>query len=155
MLKGEVRITIGGFDGFTQMMGHCYADCYSFPFSLFRSEQVCDALPEGVCPVGDVQVEGFLYLCLVQDGVGGALHGRGVLTAQAGTYAAMALLCAERVGRLLYHLREVVPGADTEVGIVVDAAFGIGGERPLPIQSARRTGKFSPPKAQKHIRCFF
>lgn len=36
MLKGEVRITIGGFDGFTQMMGHCYADCYRcyrFPFS--------------------------------------------------------------------------------------------------------------------------
>lgn len=36
MLKGEVRITIGGFDGFTQMMGHCYADCYRFPFSVFR-----------------------------------------------------------------------------------------------------------------------
>ena len=35
MLKGEVRITIGGFDGFTQMMGHCYADCYRFPFSVF------------------------------------------------------------------------------------------------------------------------
>ena len=34
MLKGEVRITIGGFDGFTQMMGHCYADCYRFPFSV-------------------------------------------------------------------------------------------------------------------------
>ena len=76
-------------------------------------------------------MEGFLYLCLVQDGIGGALHGRGILAAETGTYVAMALgFCrgAERVGRLLYHLGEVVPGADTEVGIVVDAAFGIGEE---------------------------
>ena len=40
--------------------------------SLFRSNQVCYALPEGVCPVGDVQAEGFLYLGLVQNGVGGS-----------------------------------------------------------------------------------
>ena len=71
-------------------------------------------------------MEGFLYLCLVQDGVGGTLHGRGVLAAQAWAYVAMALLCAEGVGRLLYHLGEVVPGAYTEVGIVVDAGFGVG-----------------------------
>ena len=74
-------------------------------------------------------MEGFLYLCLVQDGVGGTLHGRWVLAAQAWTDVAMALgFCrgAERVGRLLYHLGEVVPGADTEVGIVVDAALGVG-----------------------------
>lgn len=79
-------------------------------------------------------MEGFLYLCLVQDGVGGALHGRGVLAAQAWAYVAMALgFCrgAEHVGRLLYHLREVVPGAYAKVGIVVDAGFGIAvsGER--------------------------
>ena len=37
--------------------------------SLFRFQQVGDALPEGVCPVGDVQAEGFLYLGLVQNGV--------------------------------------------------------------------------------------
>ena len=76
-------------------------------------------------------MEGFLYLCLVQDGVGGALHGRWVLAAQARAYVAMALLCAEHVGRLLYHLREVVPGAYAKVGIVVDAALGVGvsGER--------------------------
>ena len=79
-------------------------------------------------------MEGFLYLCLVQDGVGGALHGRGVLAAQARTDVAMALgFCrgAERVGRLLYHLGEIVPGAYAKVGIVVDAALGIAvsGER--------------------------
>ena len=79
-------------------------------------------------------MEGFLYLCLVQDGVGGALHGRGVLAAQARTDVAMAPgFCrgAERVGRLLYHLGEIVPGAYAKVGIVVDAALGIGvsGER--------------------------
>ena len=37
--------------------------------------QVCYAQPEGVCPVGDVQAEGFLYLGLVQNGVGGAVSG--------------------------------------------------------------------------------
>ena len=75
-------------------------------------------------------MEGFLYLCLVQDGIGGTLHGRRVLAAQAWTDVAMALgFCrgAERVGRLLYHLGEVVPGADAEVGVVVDAGFGVGG----------------------------
>ena len=96
-------------------------------------EQVGDALPEGVCPVGDVQAEGFLYLGLVQDGVGGALDGRGVLAAEAGTDVAMALLGREGVGGVLYHLGEVVPGADAEVGVVVDAGFGVGGRRPLPI----------------------
>lgn len=106
--------------------------CHQCAISLFQ--QFCDTLPEGVCPVGDVQMEGFLYLCLVQDGVGGALHGRGVLAAQAWAYVAMALgFCrgAERIGRLLYHLGEVVPGAYAKVGIVVDAALGIGvsGER--------------------------
>ena len=39
----------------------------------------------------------------------------------------MALLCAEGVGDVLYHLGEVVPGADAEVGVVVDAGFGVGG----------------------------
>ena len=99
--------------------------------SLYRSNQVCYALPEGVCPVGDVQAEGFLYLGLVQDGVGGALDGRGVLAAEAGAYVAMALLGREGVGGVLYHLGEVVPGADAEVGVVVDAGLGVGvsGER--------------------------
>ena len=46
MLKGEVRITIGGFDGFTQMMGHCYADCYRFPFSVLTLSSLL--------PLGDV-----------------------------------------------------------------------------------------------------
>ena len=45
MLKGEVRITIGGFDGFTQMMGHCYADCYRFPFSVLTLSSL---LPLGI-----------------------------------------------------------------------------------------------------------
>ena len=84
-------------------------------------------MPEGVCPVGDVQAEGFLYLGLVQDGVGGALYGRGILAAEAGTDVAMALLRGEGVGGVLNHLGEVVPGADTEVGVVVDAGFGVGG----------------------------
>jgi hypothetical protein len=76
----------------------------------------------------------------------------------------MALLGREGVGGVLYHLGEVVPGADAEVGVVVDAGFGVGG-RPLPILSARRTGKLftfvhqatqvSPRKVQKHIQCFF
>ena len=79
-------------------------------------------------------MEGFLYLCLVQDGIGGALHGRGVLAAQARTDVAMAPgFCrgAERVGRLVYHLGDVVPGAYAKVGIGVDAALGIAvsGER--------------------------
>lgn len=100
---------------------------FRFSFSVFSSNQVCYALPEGVCPVGDVQAEGFLYLGLVQDGVGGALHGRGVLAAEAGTDVAMALLGREGVGGVLYHLGEVVPGADAEVGVVVDAGFGVGG----------------------------
>ena len=88
-------------------------------------------MSEGVCPVGDVQAEGFLYLGLVQDGVGGALYGRGVLAAEAGTDVAMALLGREGVGGVLYHLGEVVPGADAEVGVVVGAGFGVGlsGER--------------------------
>ena len=103
-------------------------------------------------------MEGFLYLCLVQDGVGGAFNWRGVLAAETGTYVAMTPgFCrgAEGVGQLLYHLGEVVPGAYAKVGIVVDAGFGVGEERPLPIQSARRTGKFSPHKVQKHMWCFF
>ena len=100
---------------------------FRFSFSVFSSNQVCDALPEGVCPVGDVQAEGFLYLGLVQDGVGGALDGRGVLAAEAGTDVALALLRAEGVGGVLYHLGEVVPGADAEVGVVVDAGFGVEG----------------------------
>ena len=79
-------------------------------------------------------MEGFLYLCLVQDGIGGTLHGRWVLAAEAWAYVAMALgFCrgAEGVGRLLYHLGEVVPGAYAKVGVVVDVALGIGvrGER--------------------------
>ena len=104
---------------------------FRFSFSVFRFHQVCDALPEGVCPVGDFDAEGPLYLGLVQDGVGGALDGRGVLAAEAGTNVAMALLGKEGVGGVLYHLGEVVPGADAEVGVVVDAGFGVGvnGER--------------------------
>ena len=84
-------------------------------------------MSEGVGPVGYFHSEGFLYLGLVQDGVGGALYGRGVLAAEAGTDVAMALLGREGVGGVLYHLGEVVPGADAEVGVVVDAGFGVGG----------------------------
>ena len=57
---------------------------FGFSFSVFRSNQVCDALSEGVCPVGDVQTEGFLYLGLVQNGVGGGA---------VSDYAMFVLLC--------------------------------------------------------------
>ena len=104
---------------------------FRFSFSVFRFQQVCYALPEGVGPVGYFHSEGFLYLGLVQDGVGGSLYGRGVLAAKAWAYVAMALLGREGVGDVLNHLCEVVPGAYSLVGVVVDAAFGVGvsGER--------------------------
>ena len=90
-------------------------------------------MPEGVGPVGYFHSEGFLYLGLVQDGVGGSLYGRGILAAKAWAYVAMALLRGEGVGGVLNHLCEVVPGAYSLIGVVVDAALGVGGERPLPI----------------------
>ena len=106
-------------------------------------------MPEGVGPVGYFHSEGFLDLGLVQNGVGGALNGRGVLAATAGAYVAMTLLGGEGIGGVLNHLCEVVPGAYSLVGVVVDAAFGVvvSGERGFihPLSSERVSGVFRFP----------
>ena len=74
------------------------------------------ALLQRFCPVGDADAEGGFDFALVEHGVAGALHGRGVLVAVAGLDIACGVAA---VGG--YHLREVVPRANAFVAVVVDA----------------------------------
>ena len=78
--------------------------------------QVGDALFERVNPVGHFHTEGFLDGSLVEYGVGRTGYWRRIFRAVAGLYVA---LCV--AGYAGYHLCEVVPGAHSLVGEMIDA----------------------------------
>ncbi len=103
-------------------------------------EEGGEAAAEAVGPVRDGQAEGGLDLSLVEDGVGGALDGAGVLLGVAGLDVAGgagnssgaglggdagAGLGGEFVGQGGDGLGEVEPGADAFVAVVVGAVVGV------------------------------
>ena len=85
--------------------------------SFRRSFYILNALFQGVCPVRDIQAEGPLDLRLVQDRIGRTLHRARELVA-----VARADVASGMTGILSCHLREVVPGTDPLVAVVVYAA---------------------------------
>ena len=91
--------------------------CLNLPCFLLQSLYT---LPQTLHPIGHLYPEGLFNLALVQHGEGGTGDGTGELAAVAGLHVAGGLAAEE-----LYHLGEVVPGADAFVTEMINAGFAV------------------------------